>query len=83
MKNFFKSFLALIEDKYALADLSTLVEEPHPSMQPEKKFNHICKRLKTSRKLRMNAQIGDYDMDFIILDLGLDVNIIRRQTWEI
>ena len=40
------------------------------------------KRLKTSRELRMTAQIGDYDMDYIILDLGSDVNILTRQTWE-
>ena len=31
----------------------------------------------------MNAHIGDYDMNFIILDLGLDVNILTRKTWEI
>ena len=30
----------------------------------------------------MNAQIGDYDMDYIILDLGSDVNILTIQTWE-
>ena len=30
----------------------------------------------------MNTQIGDYDMDYIILDLGSDVNILTRQTWE-
>ena len=30
----------------------------------------------------MNAQIGDYDMDFIILDMGSDVNIMKKQTWE-
>ena len=30
----------------------------------------------------MTAQIGDYYMDYIILDLGFDVNILTRQTWE-
>ena len=30
----------------------------------------------------MNAQIGDYEMDYIILDLGSDVNILTRKTWE-
>ena len=30
----------------------------------------------------MTAQIGDYDMDYIILDLGSDVNILTRKTWE-
>ena len=31
----------------------------------------------------MNSQICDYDMDYFILDLVLDVNILTRQTWEI
>ena len=30
----------------------------------------------------MTAQIGDYEMDYTILDLGLDVNILTRKTWE-
>ena len=30
----------------------------------------------------MNAQIGYYDMDFIILDLRWYVNILTKQTWE-
>ena len=30
----------------------------------------------------MTAQIGEYDMNYIILDLGSDVNILTRQTWE-
>ena len=30
----------------------------------------------------MTTQIGDYDMDYIILDLGSDVNILTRQTWK-
>ena len=30
----------------------------------------------------MNSQIGDYDMDYIILDLEYHVNILNKQTWE-
>ena len=40
------------------------------------------KRLKTSRELRMIAQIGYYDIDHIILDVGSDVNILTRKKWE-
>ena len=29
------------------------------------------------------TQIGDYDMDYIILDPGSNVNILTCQTWEI
>ena len=30
----------------------------------------------------MNIQIGDYEVDSVILDLGSDVNIPINQTWE-
>ena len=29
----------------------------------------------------MTAQIGEYEMDYIILYLGLNVNILTSQTW--
>ena len=47
-----------------------------------KRVNHIGKILNTGRELIMTAQIGDYNMDYIILYLGFDVNIVTRQTWE-
>ena len=30
----------------------------------------------------MNIQIGDYEVDLVILDLGSDLNILTKQTWE-
>ena len=32
--------------------------------------------------MRLHAQIGEYDMTDIILDLGSEVNVLTRQTWE-
>ena len=32
--------------------------------------------------MRLHAQIGDYDMTGIILDLGSEVNVLTKQTWE-
>ena len=34
-------------------------------------------------KLRISMQIVDYDMDYIIFDLGSDVNILTHQMYEI
>ena len=58
-------------------------EETLDDLRPRKRVNHIGRKLKTSRELRMATQIEEYDMDYIILDLGLDVNILTRQTWDI
>ena len=32
--------------------------------------------------MRLHAQIGEYDMNDIILDLGSEVNVLTKQTWE-
>ena len=31
----------------------------------------------------MNIQIGDYEVESVILDLGSDVNIMTKQTWQL
>ena len=32
--------------------------------------------------MRLTTQIGEYEMDQVILDLGLDVNVLPKLTWE-
>ena len=78
LKELFKNCLALIHDRDVVEELTTLIEETPEELRPEKWVNHVEKRLKTNRELRMTAQIRDYDMDCIILDMGLDVNILTR-----
>ena len=34
------------------------------------------------REMRLMTEIGEYEMDQVILDLGLDANVLSRQTWE-
>ena len=72
----------LIQDKDTSAELQAMIDEIHVEPQIEKKVNQVWQKCKTGSELRMNAQIGDYYMDYIILDLGSDVNILTRQTWE-
>ena len=72
----------LIQDKDVIAKLQEIIDEIPVEPQIEKKVNKVWRKCKTSCKLRMNAQIDDYDMDYIILDLGSDVNILMWHTWE-
>ena len=41
------------------------------------------KKFKTGSELRMTVQIGGYDMDYIILDLGFDFNILTDKLWKV
>jgi hypothetical protein len=31
----------------------------------------------------LNAQIGEYDIDYVVLDLGLEVNAMTKKTWAL
>jgi hypothetical protein len=48
----------------------------------QKKINHLHRRRRTSREFRMNANIGDFNMGDIILDLGSEVNVLPKKTWK-
>ena len=32
--------------------------------------------------MRIIAQVGEFEMDEVILDLGSNVNVLTKQTWE-
>ena len=76
IKPFLSSCLALIKDKEAIAELQSLIETLPKGNPLPKKVNSIKTKLKTRCELKMTVQIGDYDMDYIILNLGSDVNIL-------
>ena len=42
---------------------------------------HSYKR-RTGREMRLTAQIGDYEIDQVILNLGSDANVLPKQTWQ-
>ena len=72
------SWLMLIQDKYAIAELHTIIDKIPVVPHIEKKVNQVRRKCKTGHELRINVQIGDYDMEYIILDLGSNVNILTR-----
>ena len=39
-------------------------------------------KARTGCRMILTAQIGDYEMDQVILDLWSDANVLPKQTWE-
>jgi len=44
--------------------------------------NQVLRKKRTNGEFRLSAKIGEYDVDNVILDLGFDVNVLPKQTWE-
>jgi hypothetical protein len=47
----------------------------------QREMNQVLRKKRTNIEFRLGAQIGEYDVDNVILDLGSDVNVLPRQTW--
>jgi hypothetical protein len=48
-----------------------------------REVHKISKKRRTNKELHLNAQIGEYDIDYVVLDLGLEVNVMTKKTWAL
>jgi hypothetical protein len=72
----------LLSDKNSLQVLQNLLEKCNPGEEGVKRVNQVRKKRRNNRKFRLNANIGDLNMGDIILELGYEVNVLPKKTWE-
>ena len=82
IKSFLQSFLKLIHDENAQFKVQRLIEYCDPTTA-ERAVNQIKRYIRTGREMRISVVIGSFEMDEVVLDLGSEVNVMRKQTWEI
>ena len=44
--------------------------------------HNIMGHTRIGREMRLTVQVGEFEMDEVILDLGSEVNVLTKQTWE-
>ena len=81
LTSFLHSCMKLLRNQDALVELQEVIEKCEPQERSDKGRN-VNRVRRTGREMRLHAQIGDYDMTDIILDLGSEVNVLTKQTWE-
>jgi hypothetical protein len=75
----------MLNDPSSIKILQNILEKCSGQMKqnPElKTFNHLHTRRRTSREFRLNANIGDFNMGDLILDLGSELNVLPKATWK-
>jgi hypothetical protein len=45
--------------------------------------NQVSRKRRTSKELHLSAQIGDYGIEYVVLDLGSKLNVTMKQTWAL
>ena len=73
--------MKLLRNQNALNELQKVIASCEPQRRSDrgKTVNRVRR---TGREMSLLAQIGEYDMTDIILDLGSEVNVLTKQTWE-
>jgi hypothetical protein len=52
------------------------MERDISSPLPERDLCQVSKKKRTGREFKMTTELGSYEMDGVMLDLGSDVNIL-------
>jgi hypothetical protein len=47
-----------------------------------KYINQLLHKKRTNAEFRFSAYVIDYDIENVMLDLGSDINVLPKQTWE-
>jgi DNA/RNA endonuclease YhcR with UshA esterase domain len=76
----------LIQDKGAVQEIQNLIKQYELGKIDSllnREVHKIGKRRRTNKELHLNAQIGEYEIDYVVLDLGSEVNVMTKQTWSL
>ena len=83
IKDFLQSYVKMLSDPSSVKILQNLLEKcsSETEQNPELKIvNHLHIRRRTSKEFRLNANIGEFNMGDIILDLGSKANVLPKKT---
>jgi hypothetical protein len=86
LMEFLYTCIKLIQDENTGRELKNLIKKYElGKIDPllNRTVHQIGKRKRTNKELHLNAQIGEYDIDYVVLDLGLEVNVMTKQTWAL
>jgi len=86
LASFLQTCMKLLRDKKAVEGLQELIDKCTGKNNPllEQCMVHKVDKSKKmiGHEMRLTTQIGEFEMDQVILDLGFDVNVLPKQTWE-
>ena len=84
IKTFLQSCVKLLNDPSSVKVLQNMLEICNKEAKgklEKKTINHLHIRRRTGREFTLNANVGDFNMGDIILDLGSKENGLPKNMW--
>jgi hypothetical protein len=79
--DFLYTFINFIKDEKVLQELQHLVRQYEIGKidtMLSRVVNQVSRKWITNKELHLSAHIGDYDVDYVVLDLGSEVNVMMK-----
>jgi hypothetical protein len=76
----------LIQDKSVVQELQDLIKQYELGKIESllnREVHQIGKRKRKNKELHLNSQIGEYDIDYVVLDLVSEANVMIKKTWAL
>jgi hypothetical protein len=83
LMDFLYTCINLIKDEKVVQKLQYLViqyEIGRIDAMLSRTVNQVSRKRRTKKELHLSAQIGYYDVDYVVLNLGSKVNVMMKQT---
>jgi hypothetical protein len=80
--SFLYMFIELLKDRKAIQELQNLVKQYElGKIDPllNRAVHQNGKKRRTNKELHLNSQIGEYDIYYVVLDLGSEVNVMTKK----
>ena len=84
LMEFLYTFIKLIQDERIVQELQNLIRQYDIGrIDPllNKAVHQLSKKRRTNKELHLNVQMGEYDIDYVVLDLGSEIIVMTKQTW--
>jgi hypothetical protein len=82
LMEFLCTCINIIKDERAIQELQNLIRQYEIGRKApllNKAVHQVSKKRRKNKELHMNAQIRDYDIDYVVLDLGSESMSWRRR----
>jgi hypothetical protein len=86
LMEFLYTCIKLIQDESIVQELQNLIRQYEiGKVDPllSRAVHQMYKKRRKNKELHLNVQIGEYDIDYVVLDLGSKINVMTKQTWAL
>ena len=86
LMEFLCTCINLLKDESVVQELQKFIRQYElGKVDPllSREVHQVSKKRRTNKELHLNAQIKYYDIDYVVLDLGSEFNVMMKKTWAL